>query len=61
MYLVRERATHFHRTYGEGFTIEDSCLDQNLRGCYPLFIEKRNKKIYKFDDGMTDFVTGAKE
>ena len=60
VHLVHERATHFRRTYGEGFTIKDSCLDQNLWGRYPIFSEKRNKKMYKFDDNMTDFVTGAK-
>ena len=60
VHLVCEKATHFPRTYGEGFTIEDSNLDQNLRGHYPIFLEKRIKKMYKFDDSMIDFVTAAK-
>ena len=60
MHLVCEKAMHYPKTYGEGFSIEDSVLDQYLRGCYPIFLEKRNKKIYKFDDSMTEFVTGAR-
>ena len=60
MYLVHERAMHFRKTYGDDFTIEDSGMDQNLRGRCLVFIEKRNKKIYKFDEVMTDFVTSAK-
>ena len=60
MHLVREKATHYPRTYEEGFSIDDSVLDQNLQGRYPLFSEKMNKKMYKFDDSMIDFVTGAR-
>ena len=60
VYLVREKATHYAKTCGEDFSIEDSVLDQYLRYRYPFFLEKRNKKLYKFDDSMTEFVTGAK-
>ena len=35
-------------------------MNQNLWGYYPGFIEKRNKKIYKFDEVMTEFVIGDK-